>query len=377
MYAGAVSSAATPDRVPSRQHVRATAVFLGLARSHTQLLRSVASLMHLEDGGQASVVLFLNDDDKAWKQGQTNQMRAAAGLSGRSFQTAYVSWKSPCYRCMCDFMSWGIFDHPALNATDYILRMDSDGCLAGKLPDLWAKLQSRPEVAYVYNPLREGLNECGQTVEGLTSFAVSYARQHGLGLRERVSQLGDVCTLAYYTNFEVMRTAAFRESSVFSKWRDAVRSNGGIERHRWGDAPLRRISLNLMNAKVLSLSELAPAAVYCHKNSSHCPSPAGGGVRRAFPTRRPALATVKQLANDNDPGPWGASGAGQCAGREHFYGSPGYLAQLVPAADPRSCAAPEMQYQKIGRRSDRDVGKTKTTTWCYMCTFNGTKRCAT
>lgn len=172
------------------------------------------------------------------------------------------------YKEMCAFAFHTIFNHPALMHKRIIMRLDTDSALQGRLPNLFRAMP--PQVAYVSNPLRDGMQDCGTTSKGLRELAEDFARRMNITLRSPIGQ-GDGCVLGYYNNFEVIRLDAFRSSEVFAHFAAAVLADGGIKRHRWGDHILRRTALTLMTsagdrfAQVAPLHTLAPAAGYCHK----------------------------------------------------------------------------------------------------------------
>lgn len=225
------------------------------------------------------------------------------------------------YRQMCSFFFDQIFEHPALASATYVLRLDTDSRLEGCWPDLSRSLDAAPHVAYVSNPLlqhgtldmvRWGHNDPGvvrakavgasdlecdspRETKGLAELATSFnaqregstapspianaslARSFGVRMARRRGAAGgtsdwkglEPCVKSYYTNFEVIRLDAFRRSPTFQAWRGVVHRSGGIFTTRWGDAPLRHLSLSLMNAasepaSVVTLADVAPLAGYCH-----------------------------------------------------------------------------------------------------------------
>ena len=262
------------------------------ARVVDELGVMAASLRRLQDGRATPVLLFHDQGiqpallrllRRVVEGNSTRTVRTAAVDFG-NFSAPYPSrWWTDAkkhgvgYRQMCHFFSFAIFDHPALAHVTYLLRLDTDSKLKGEWPNLFASLDARPHVAYVANPLRHAYPDCGRVVLGLDWLTLKFSSEHHVGpLRETVSVRPQtlterrnagrtkLCVRAYFTNFEIIRLAAFRRSPRFARWRETVERDGGIFRHRWGDAPIRRISLNLMNERVASLWDLAPRAGYCH-----------------------------------------------------------------------------------------------------------------
>ncbi|KAL1512026.1 hypothetical protein AB1Y20_005301 [Prymnesium parvum] len=169
------------------------------------------------------------------------------------------------YFHMCNFFFSRVFSHPALAAAKYFMRLDSDSCFHGRIPNVFRLLDERPDVSYIAN---DDNHDCNELVRGLRALTLDFAKSHNLSLREGVGAKGFPpganCLRGYYNNLEVVRLDAFRRSEVFEEWSRVVTASQGIYRHRWGDAILRRLSLNLMNARVLRISQIAPDAQYCH-----------------------------------------------------------------------------------------------------------------
>merc|ERR1719291_724912 len=75
---------------------------------------------------------------------------------------------------------------------------------------------------------------------------------------------GALCVANYRNNIEVGRLADFRTPAM-EAWRNAVLDAQGIYLHRWGDAPLRRLSVLLSGEEVRLLPD-ALMRSYRHKN---------------------------------------------------------------------------------------------------------------
>ena len=121
-----------------------------------------------------------------------------------------------------------------------------------------------PEVDYIAS----GPNcDCGPIVSGLREVAKAHAASLGRarlkGVRQLTEDYGmyspqwngethemEECFLGYYNNFELLRADRFASSPVYRSWVSAIDANGGIYRHRWGDALLRRVGCALMQCKV-------------------------------------------------------------------------------------------------------------------------------
>jgi len=210
------------------------------------------------------------------------------------------------YMHMINFFFQGIFIHPALADADFVMRMDCDSVLKAPMLNLFALMESEKYANVSYIALSDN-RDCGELVADLPKLAVQFASSSA-GVRNPRFELKDVitqagrracwdardacfntqnplarkccCMIGYYNNFELLRMRDFRSNRVRVQWSDTVTKTQGIYRHRWGDAILRRVGLELMNSKVLFLDQVSPYSEYCHR-----------GFCYGTPGSRPTMAT--------------------------------------------------------------------------------------
>lgn len=149
------------------------------------------------------------------------------------------------YYNMIRFWFYDVFCVPMVaSGVRYVLRLDDDSYfprapLGGA--DLFAQMSQRGAV-YLWNEVQVDLPH---VVLGLQNFTTAYVREHALEPRSGrpVAELfpRGSCYM-YFNNFEVSSVAFFRSAPVRC-WSEAVLLSGGLHRHRWGDAPLRYITM--------------------------------------------------------------------------------------------------------------------------------------
>ena len=158
---------------------------------------------------------------------------------------AFVKRSKWAYSNMIRFWFYDIFCVPLVaDGVRFVLRMDDDSFFprppADNL-DLFSEMTRRGAV-YISNDVQVDLPH---VVQGLQNFTASYVREHALAFRSgrRLEELfpRGSCFM-YFNNFEVSSVTFFRSAPVRA-WSAAVLRSGGLYRHRWGDAPLRYITL--------------------------------------------------------------------------------------------------------------------------------------
>ena len=176
----------------------------------------------------------------------------------------------------------------------YWMRLDADACLRSPF-NPWRALDERPTVHYLHN---YEAHDCGLVAQGLAELAQVFAVDRGgrwhnrrpRVYRDRLSPLplspsdegfgateelyyracdGQMrgwgrevvawnesgCVATFFNNAEAGRIEIFREDECQKEWRRAVDVAGGVYRHRWGDAPLRRIGIDLCGTRTLPLPD--------------------------------------------------------------------------------------------------------------------------
>lgn len=236
------------------------------AKDWDKALMSLQSLHLLNDGGRAEVRIFLDEQDDIPPEDVQELLDAvpasrdvcAVKIDFRRFPPGFSSnstspqvrrtkWG---YEHMIRFFFVDIFTTDALRGLRYWMRMDADSVLQGPVDmDVFARLDDRPEVAYLHNSENR---DKGDIIDGLCDFVRGYAQGH----RDQVATGGgtngtvpacrnsDVFVEGYFNNLEIGRVSAFQAPGV-REFLDAVEASHGIYNHRWGDALLRRITVEM------------------------------------------------------------------------------------------------------------------------------------
>eukprot|EP01062_Namystynia_karyoxenos_P076230 TRINITY_DN7446_c0_g2_i1.p1 TRINITY_DN7446_c0_g2~~TRINITY_DN7446_c0_g2_i1.p1 ORF type:complete len:830 (+),score=156.02 TRINITY_DN7446_c0_g2_i1:144-2633(+) len=174
------------------------------------------------------------------------------------------SVNAPAYHRMCWFWHYGVFHLPVLDKVEYLLRLDSDsefGSTPAVDPIQAVRLR---KAAYGYNTF---CFDNPQFTKGMWFHVRRFVMLpggsplfEGFSVPERC-QVDPECpepVPMFYTNFEVLRLSFFREPAV-DRW---LRScHRGVFLSRWGDAPLRGVTLGMFATKeqVVHLNDFAYA----------------------------------------------------------------------------------------------------------------------
>ena len=237
--------------------------------------------MHLRDDGRAEVRVFYDRED-TWseEQLQTVLQRAAprdacvvpiqfrqlpADLAGTEPEWQKRStWG---YQHMCRFFFADIFQIPDLQKYTYWMRMDTDSYLTmDAVIDPFKEMDANHNLVYLHNAENK---DCGDVAEGLRDLVTQYyekVHSNSQGSASFPPSNPDTitldhilpremhCVMGYYNNIEIGRLSAFRTAPMIA-WRDAVLGSNGIYLHRWGDALLRRLSIELSGAETEPLPQ--------------------------------------------------------------------------------------------------------------------------
>jgi len=104
-------------------------------------------------------------------------------------------------------------------------------------------------------------------IELLSVAAKSYVKDNVLQPRNpskwnKAFKQSDV-PFTYSTNFEIVKVDFFRKESI-RKWSEYILANGGIYKYRWGDAPLRYVTLSIFADEKEVLHRSDYDIDYCH-----------------------------------------------------------------------------------------------------------------
>jgi len=284
-----------------RQH-DAAIIYLAAPPNKTKdwldLLRSLKSLQHLKDKDRAEVRVFYDEEDQ-WSKEQLQQVLDTAAprdacvvpvtfrkfsFSVRNVRTPWKKRSTWGYEHMCRFFFADIFQIADLKKFTYWMRVDTDAHFAHDAHvDAFRMLDESPGVSYLRSAEDR---DCAGLVEGLPALVRNYYNRivgkHKSGasflsahrtlpplekiLPDDRNDKGALCVANYKNNIEVGRLADFRTPAM-EAWRKAVLDAKGIYLHRWGDAPLRRLSVLLSGEEVRPLPD-ALMFSYRHKNNS-------------------------------------------------------------------------------------------------------------
>lgn len=190
------------------------------------------------------------------------------------------------YYHMCRFWAGAGFALPFFDEFGYVMRIDSDSTCTMRLPPALFATMAAEGVHYMFAV--EG-SDGGDVIEGLWLAALAYARSRSAAaeeaaraMRHRKLVRSPNCSAAppgalsagaagerwartaageqvevlpcedelftqlpiYYTNFEVA-SLAFLRSAPYRAWFDFVDGAGGMYAHRWGDAPIRWLGVQM------------------------------------------------------------------------------------------------------------------------------------
>lgn len=152
-----------------------------------------------------------------------------------------------------------------LNGLTYWMRMDSDSSLADPVPDPFQEFDKDPALGYIHNI---DSHDCGIVAKGLNEFARSFALNHTIDPSSIPAvQVPTNCVKGFYNNLELGRISAFQTPGA-KEWTQAVVDNKGIYTHRWGDALLRRLLIELTNMKT---SAISPQMMKSYRHQAQSP----------------------------------------------------------------------------------------------------------
>ena len=139
------------------------------------------------------------------------------------------------YRHMCRFFSGEIFKLPIIQNYDNYLRLDTDSFINNIDFDLFDFIEKN-NIYYGYIEQGVQYDEPGVT-KGLWNLAKSIKPDQNIEENKM-----------YYTNFEVCNVKWFNSQDYMSFYKK-IDENGGIMTHRWGDAPIRYLGVNMFMNK--------------------------------------------------------------------------------------------------------------------------------
>jgi len=236
------------------------------------ILKTFESMHRIEDNNRAEVRLFHDEADDLSKEDMEKMFAAirprkvcATKIKFASFPegfTLQVGHPEGLHHPMWpDPVPWGYFHMIRFNFVDlldpsigmlagfkYWMRMDADTEWTAPIPDEFETFDKDGKLGYLHSiEMADG----GSVTTGLNEFTRDFAKRHGIAPEQMQSvyKSDDISQVqGYYNNLEFGRIEMFQTPLALEYTKDIV-SNHGIYKHRWGDALLRRIVVDLTGMK--------------------------------------------------------------------------------------------------------------------------------
>lgn len=183
----------------------------------------------------------------------------------------------PGYNHMIHFFFKDIFQHPAVRGLEYYWRLDHDSMVQSRVGvDMFRYMRDRG-LRYGY---RTVTTDALHVTNGMLAFFDKYRRdtshkaldgqvscaemsqRNCIGIPDTLQEQRSYAPLMYYNNFEIVHIPTWQSSSM-TELTDAVDRTGMIYWNRWGDAPLRYYSVNMI------LDVKTQVMEWCHLRYHH------------------------------------------------------------------------------------------------------------
>ena len=143
---------------------------------------------------------------------------------------------------MCRFWAHGVFQQSTMKQLDYYWRMDTDLFLKKTIAfDPFVYMENN-RISYLYGAISD---EAESVIVGLWDTVLEYTHLHNYSntsLRRYTDAKGNYNLRMFYNNFEVSRIDIWR-SARYAQFFEYLDRTGGLLLRRWGDAPIRTLSL--------------------------------------------------------------------------------------------------------------------------------------
>ena len=228
---------------------KAVIYYLIQARRLQQMKKSLESLdEYFNKHFQYPVVIFHEEDLIPFKEHLRNFTSSdiyfqQVNFSIPSFLTEPVIFDIPCisaigYRHMCRFNAKLVYEQPIMQGLEYYWRLDDDSFILRPVKFDPFVFMKRRGLVYGYQWIHFDNSDC---VQGLWEATERYIRDNNIKPeffdkwpKPRI----------FYNNFEISRLDVWT-SPYYKKYIDYLDRLGGMFYHRWGDAPIRGLSLSL------------------------------------------------------------------------------------------------------------------------------------
>lgn len=223
-----------------------------------EALRALASLHNINDAGRTEVRIFHDEADHFTDKDLQELMLSARPRKTCATRIRLAQFppgitedsKSPWrkrtnwgYLHMIRFMFVDILDPSLglLNGFKYWIRLDTDSVISSPVPDPISYFDRDPKLGYLAS---FGFEDCGKMTQDLPEFTRSLAKRLGVPTPVAVEAAHPGCVQGFYNNIEVGRISSFQTAQAQQITREVVASKG-IYNHRWGDAILRRLVIEM------------------------------------------------------------------------------------------------------------------------------------
>jgi alpha 1,2-mannosyltransferase len=205
-------------------------------------------------------------------------------------------------------------NHPLLTLFSYYWRLDAHSFIFGPNPirDPFEIMQKQ-QIQYAFIMANE--EGKGYAVD-LWSLFHKFLNHHCLkpstAVRQTQTSVSGGYSLAIiFTNFAIANVSLFRDHLLMQAWLQAVDLNGGIYRHRWGDAPVHTLALTqfMKQDQIIRFRYFG----YMHRREYVCASGIEGS--RCKEQVRPFLINPRTEYLNYDDGCWPSSRNPLC----HYY----------------------------------------------------------
>ncbi len=170
------------------------------------------------------------------------------------------------YQLMIRFWFKILFELPQFKKYEYIMRLDDDSTILGIWINVFDEMRSKRAVYFANDQDADSEKTLPGTMK-LPYIALRYIIVSNITVKQPKMiryGFGDSHILSYFNNFEVMKLEFFRRQNV-RQWIEEVDRTNGIFKYRWGDAPLRYITLAIFAEAHEILHRSQYNLSYCHK----------------------------------------------------------------------------------------------------------------
>lgn len=234
--------------------------------------KTFESMHRIEDNNRAEVRLFHDEADHLSKEDMERMFAAirprkacATKIKFASFPAGFTLQVGHPEGLHHPYwpdhpIHWGYFHMIRFNFVDlldpsigmlagfkYWMRMDADTEWAAPIPDEFENFDQDGQLGYLHSiDMQDGVD----VTTGLNEFTRDFAKRHGIAPDQMPSvyEVDNGAVKGYYNNLELGRIESFQTPLALEYTKDIV-SNHGIYKHRWGDAILRRIVVELTGMK--------------------------------------------------------------------------------------------------------------------------------